>query len=46
MKNKLFRLYSFFTTVDHRYVQMAYLVVTLGLIIFHGTSEEMGSGTR
>jgi len=46
MKNKLFQLYLYFNHMDRRYIQWAYFVFTLGLLIVKGTSDEGGGGTR
>jgi len=46
MKNKFFQLYTYFNTIDRRYIQWAYFVFAMGLMIVRGTSEEIGGGTR
>jgi hypothetical protein len=46
MKDKFFQLYLYFNTIDRRYVQWAYFVFALGMLIVRGTSEDSGGGTR
>ncbi len=45
MKNKLFQLYAYFNSIDRRYIQWAYFVFMLGMVILRAP-EDGGSGTR
>ena len=46
MKNKFFQLYTYFNTIDRRYIQWAYFVFTLSLFLVRGMSDDGGTGTR
>lgn len=46
MKTKLFQLYTYFNSIDRRYLQWAYFVLMLALYITTGSTEDGGSGTR
>ncbi len=45
MKNKLFQLYAYASTIDRRYLQLAYSVFMLAVFIIC-SPEDGGSGTR
>lgn len=46
MKSKLFQLYAYVSAIDPRYVQWAYFVFMLGLLVVQGSPEDGGGGTR
>jgi hypothetical protein len=46
MKNKLFQLYMLFNNIDRRYVQWAYFVFMLAMLVIQGSPEDGGGGTR
>lgn len=46
MKNKLFQLYVHLNTMDRRYIQWAYFVFALSLLIIRGMTDEPSGGTR
>jgi hypothetical protein len=46
MKNKLFQLYVQISTIDRRYIQSAYFVFMLAMLVIRGAPEDGGGGTR
>ena len=44
MKNKLFQLYVKLNTIDRRYMQYAYFVLMLAMLVMNRAPED-GSGT-
>lgn len=45
MKTKLLQLYVYFNNIDHRYIQTAYFVFMLAMLVIQGTPEDGGGGT-
>jgi len=45
MKNKLFQLYAYVSTIDRRYVQYAYLAYMLAVFVLRVPDDGSG-GTR
>ena len=45
MKNKFFQLYAYVSTIDRRYLQLAYSIFMLAFFIIYAP-EDGGSGTR
>lgn len=45
MKTKLFQIYTYFNTIDQRYIQWAYFVFMLGLVLVKGMSDDPGGGS-
>jgi hypothetical protein len=45
MKNKFFQLYTYVSTIDRRYLQLAYSVFMFAVFIIC-SPEDGGSGTR
>jgi hypothetical protein len=46
MKSKLFQLYVQVSSIDRRYIQYAYFVFMLAMLIIQGSPEDGGGGTR
>jgi hypothetical protein len=46
MKTKLVQLYVYFNNFDRRYVQWAYFVFMLAMLVIQGSPEDGGGGTR
>ena len=46
MKSKLFQLYVQVSSIDRRYIQYAYFVFMLAMLIVQGSPEDGGGGTR
>jgi hypothetical protein len=46
MKTKLFQLYVYFNNLDRRYIQWAYFVYLLAMLVVQGAPEDGGGGTR
>jgi hypothetical protein len=46
VKNKLFQLFVSINNIDRRYIQWAYFVFMLGMLIVQGAPEDGGGGTR
>ena len=46
MKNRLFQLYIYFNNINSRYIQWAYFVFMLGMLVTQGATDDGGSGTR
>jgi len=46
MKNKLAQVYFYFNNVDRQYIQLAYFVFMLAMLIIQGSPEDGSSGTR
>lgn len=46
MKTKLYQLALYFNNIDRRYIQLAYFVFMLGMLIVTGVPDDGGSGTR
>ena len=45
MNKTLFKLYAFYNSIDRRYIQFAYMVFMLGMMVLR-VPEDGGSGTR
>lgn len=45
MNKSLFKLYALYNSIDRRYLQIAYMVFMLGMVILRAP-EDGGSGTR
>jgi hypothetical protein len=45
MNKTLIKLYAFYNSIDRRYIQIAYMVFMLGMVLLRAP-EDGGSGTR
>ena len=46
MKNKLFQMYMYVNSIDRRYIQVAYFVFMLAMMIIQTSPEDGSTGTR